>query len=121
MKNKIMQSINFKIYSILSTMFFLLPKPVFAVGIGKADPAQLKKGLVIFLGEYNIIIGAITGVAILTGLLAFIWLLMKLAAQGGNPKERGEILKQMGVVGITTALLGAFTFIVSVYYSVIIR
>lgn len=121
MKNKFMKSISLKTGTFLSALFFLLPKQVFAAGIGKADPAQLKKGLVIFLGEYNIIIGAMTGVAIMTGLLAFIWLLMKLAAQGGNPKERGEILQQMGVVGITTALLGALTFIVGVYYSVIIR
>lgn len=82
------------------------------------DTTVLSSGVQAFLTEYQLLINAGTAFGILTGILAFIVLLMQLSANGDNPNERTKILKELFIVGITTALLGSLTFVLQVFYSV---
>lgn len=90
---------------------------------GRSNPLtdQLNQGLIKFMSEYNVLITAVVAIGVLTGILAFIYLLTRLAASADNPKERGEILKELLIVGVVTSLLGAFSFIVGFYYSIMLN
>lgn len=82
------------------------------------DTTVLTSGVKAFLTEYQLLINVGTAFGVLSGILAFIILLMQLSANSDNPQERGKILKELFFVGISTSLLGSITFVVQVFYSV---
>lgn len=83
-----------------------------------SDKAIVTNGLVLFLMEYQVVIGGILGFGMLTGLLAFIVLLMRLSATGDQPQARAEILKEMLAVGVTTAVIGSFGTFMLLYFQI---
>lgn len=101
---------------------YQLAIPVEAKGTAsKAVIAELNAGLKTFLTEYRVVVTAIVAIGVMTGLLAFIWLLMKLAAVADQPQARAEILKELAAVGVVTALLGSFSLLVGIYYSIMMN
>jgi len=109
--------------NIIIAMYLWFPLQAFAEerDVAEADVNELNEGLKKFIDEYNIIVAGVLGFGLLTGLLAMIYLIMKLSAVGDQPQARAEVLKEMMMVGITTALIGAFSFILGTYYSIIIN
>lgn len=84
------------------------------------NDAALTSAFVAFVTEYRVILGAGAAFGILTGILAFIFLLLQLAAKGDNPSERQKVITELAVVGISTALLGALTTVVAIFYGIMI-
>lgn len=80
---------------------------------------KIPKGLVPALGrlyaEYYIFVNGFIAFGLLSGVLAFIILFMQLGAASSNPVARSYILFEMGMVGLTTALLGGFPLIIVLY------
>lgn len=83
------------------------------------DADLMKRGFKTFFVEYNIIINGVLGIALLTGILAFIVLLLKLAKDGDKPQERSKTLNEMLVVGMITALTGTFWGVMGLLYSIV--
>lgn len=113
MKNKIkFKNIMYiTIISLYSYVFFLAPVGVQAAGI----PKELVKAMGNLWNEYWFYIAVFIAFGVLSGILAFIVLFMRLGANSTNPQERSRIMKEMIAVAICTALLGAFTFITTLY------
>lgn len=110
-------------YSLFVCLTMGLAFPMTTHARMKATPVEdeLNAGLIKFMKEYRVALTGIVAFGVMTGLLAFIFLLTKLAAAADNPKERGEILKELAMVGVTTSLLGSFWFIVNIYYSIMMN
>lgn len=110
------------LFSLLFSPTFI-PQVTHARGKLNATPvaAELTKGLKIFLKEYRVVVGGVVGFGVMTGILAFVYLLSKLAAVADQPQARAEVLKELLMVGVTTSLLGAFGFIVGIYYSIMMN
>lgn len=98
--------ISFTLWSIL---FYVLPVPTFAI------TQNLQKSIGNLWDHYWFYIAVFIGIGVLTGVLAFIVLFMRLGASGDKPQERSRIFREMIAVAICTSLLGAFTFIVTLY------
>ncbi len=80
-------------------------------------PDSLQKGLSNLWDKYWFYIAVFVSFGVLTGLLAFIILFIRLGANATNPQERSRIFKEMIAVAATTAALGGITFIVTLYLS----
>lgn len=94
--------------------YFLLWSPVEAAGL---NSEELQQGMANLWDKYWFYLAVIVALGVLTGLLAFIVLFMRLGANSTNPQERSRIFKEMLAVAISTAALGSITFIVTVYLS----
>ncbi|MEI3892148.1 MULTISPECIES: hypothetical protein [unclassified Bacillus (in: firmicutes)] len=73
-----------------------------------------------FMAEYKFHIAGGIGFGVMTGILAFITLFMKLGAHADNPTKRKEITHELFIVGICTSLLGAIplVYMLFVYISI---
>lgn len=80
-------------------------------------PDALEKKLGELWDQYWFYIAVFVALGVLTGLLAFIILFIKLGAASNNPQERSKIFKEMIAVASCTAALGSITFIVTLYLS----
>lgn len=80
-------------------------------------PKGMEKALTNLYKEYYIFVNGFIAFGMLTGIFAFIVLFMQLAAAGSNPYARAYILREMAVVGITTALLGGFPLMIVLFYT----
>lgn len=80
-------------------------------------PKGMEKALTNLYKEYYVFVNGFIAFGMLTGVFAFIVLFVQLAAAGSNPYARAFILKEMAVVGITTALLGGFPLMIVLYYT----
>lgn len=56
------------------------------------------------------------GVTVLTVILAFLYLFIKLASNGDNPSVRNEIFREMLVLAVIAAMLGGFSFFYFFFY-----
>lgn len=72
-----------------------------------------------FLNEYRIIIASIAGVGALTSILTFIFHFIKLGTVSSNPIERSKVFNNMLITAITTALLGAISVILAIFYNTV--
>lgn len=68
-------------------------------------------------GRYKNIITGFSGIATLTMLAAFIFLLTKLGATSGNDKARRDCLTGILFTGLATAGLGSVTIIMAFFYN----
>lgn len=73
-----------------------------------ADPANITQAWSNFYQDWEGLLTFVIAFGILTALLAFIYLMIKLAMAGDNPFERQEVFKELLVLAVTTAILGAF-------------
>jgi hypothetical protein len=80
-------------------------------------PKGMEKALTNLYKEYYIFVNGFIAFGLLTGVLAFIVLFLQLAQVGSNPYARIFILREMLVVGISTALLGGFPLMIVLYYA----
>lgn len=81
-------------------------------------PNELVKGMSNLWDKYWFYIAVFVALGVLTGLLAFIVLFIRLGANSTNPQERSRIMKEMIVVASCTAALGGFVFIVTVFLAI---
>lgn len=82
---------------------------------GSIVPNGMEKALTNLYSEYYIFVNGFIAFGLLTGVLAFIVLFIQLAQVGTNPYARIFILREMLVVGISTALLGGFPLMFVLY------
>lgn len=80
-------------------------------------PKGMEKALTNLYKEYYVFVNGFIAFGLLTGVLAFIVLFVQLAQVGSNPYARIFILREMLVVGISTALLGGFPLMIVLYYA----
>lgn len=80
-------------------------------------PKGMEKALTNLYKEYYIFVNGFIAFGLLTGVLAFIVLFLQLAQVGSNPYARIFILREMMVVGVSTALLGGFPLLIVLYYA----
>lgn len=78
-------------------------------------PPGMEKALNNLYAEYYIFVNGFIAFGLLTGILAFMVLFLQLGAAGSNPYARIFILREMLVVGISTALLGGFPLMFVLY------
>lgn len=90
------------------------------IGVKDLDVPMLQVGFSQIMKEYGIWINGIMAFTILTGILAFIVLFIKLAKNGDKPQERSKVLNELFVVGIITSLAGSFTLVLNLFYSIMI-
>lgn len=103
------------LYTTYVTIFayLLMWTPVGATKISEG----LKKGMADLWDKYWFYIAVFVAFGVLTGLLAFIVLFIRLGANATNPQERSRIIREMMAVAGTTAALGSITFIIAMYLS----
>lgn len=79
-------------------------------------PKGMEKALTNLYTQYYIFVNGFIAFGLLTGVLAFIVLFMQLGSTAqAHPAARMLILREMMVVGISTALLGGFPLIFVLY------
>jgi|HigsolmetaAR206D_1030411.scaffolds.fasta_scaffold00003_115 heme/copper-type cytochrome/quinol oxidase subunit 2 len=104
----------FQTMTIMIASYFLMTMPVNAQEISDG----LKKSLANLWDKYWFYIAIFITFGVLTGLLAFIILFVRLARHATNPQERSRIFHEMMAVAATTAALGAINLIVALYLSI---
>lgn len=82
---------------------------------------MLHRGLEHFWDEYSVLINVGLAIGVLSGILAFIILLMQLAKDGDKPIVRFKILNELMVVGITTGAIGGFWTILNLFYRIMLN
>lgn len=85
-----------------------------------ANTELLQQAFTDFVAEYSVLLSVGSGFGILTGILAFIVLFMRIGANGDNPQERAKAAKELIVVGISTAALGSVSFLTWMLYHIIL-
>lgn len=110
------------IFNLWMTVMYLSRTVVYADDntVLHSNKKQVESGFRNLMDEYKIILSGLIAFGMLTGILAFIILLMQLSSKGDNPQARSEIIGKMFKVGITTALLGAFAAVVAIYYGIML-
>src|SRR5690625_4666278 len=76
-------------------------------------PQELVDAIDLLWEKYWFYIAIFVSLGVLTGVLAFIVLFIRLGKNATNPQERSRIFNEMLAVGITTAALGGITFVVT--------
>lgn len=71
------------------------------------------------MSEYRVILAGISGLGLLTAILTFIINMVKLGYAPNHQKVRREFMMNIIASLVTTALLGATTLILTIFYSVI--
>lgn len=97
--------------SVFSYLFLWVPV------YGASIPDKLAKKVGVLWDKYWFYLAVFVALGVLTGLLAFIILFIRLGANYTNPQERSRIFKEMIAVASCTAALGSITFIVTLYLS----
>lgn len=69
-----------------------------------------------FFAEYRIVMAYIAGFGALTSILVFIYHFVQLGIHGDNPSRRQEILWNLFISAICTALLGGITTVLAFFY-----
>lgn len=81
---------------------------------------ESKEGLITafnnFVLEYKNLLGGIVGLALLTNIGLFIYHFCQLGATSSNPQKRAQVIHNLMIVGITTALFGAVPIIYIILY-----
>lgn len=72
-----------------------------------------------FIAEYQFHIAGGIGFGVMTGILAFIMLFMRLGAHADNPTKRKEITRELFIVGICTGLLGAIPLVYMLFVAIV--
>lgn len=70
-----------------------------------------------FFKEYRVVMAYISGFGALTSILVFIHHFLQLGASGSNPAKRQEVLMNLLISSICTALLGGLTVLLTFYYT----
>lgn len=79
-------------------------------------PKGMQQALTNLYREFYIFVNGFIAFGLLTGILAFIVLFLQLGSSGNaHPMARAFILRELLVVGISTALLGGFPLIIVLY------
>lgn len=71
-----------------------------------------------FMVEYRIILAGFAGVGAVTSILVFIYHFIKLGTMPSHPILRREVMSNMLISGICTALLGGITLILTLFYGI---
>lgn len=100
-------------YWIMGIMLLSNFTQTYALGV----PAQLQEKVDALWAEYWFYCALFVSIGVLTGLLAFIVLFIRLGANSDNPQERSKVIKEMIAVAGCTAALGSITFIIGLYFS----
>ena len=85
-----------------------------------ANTELLQQAFTAFVSEYSLLLSVVSGFGILTGILAFIVLFMRIGANGDNPQERAKAAKELIVVVISTSAVGSVTFLTWMLYHVVL-
>ena len=71
------------------------------------------------LTEYKGVVTFITGIALVSMIMFFVFNLISLGNSKGNPQERQKAITGLVVSGVATAGLGAINIIVALFYNMI--
>jgi len=71
--------------------------------------------------EYRVIIASISGIGALTSVLVFIFHFVKLGSMPSHPIQRREVLNNMLISAVTTALLGGITLVMTIFYYTVLN
>ena len=71
------------------------------------------------LAEYKGVVTFITGIALVSMIMFFVFNLISLGNSKGNPQERQKAITGLVVSGVATAGLGAINIIVALFYNMI--
>lgn len=103
-------------YGFLSSFFAFLF--LFSMQIVFAeDYSEVNKALREVKGEVDTITAWIAAFGVLTAILIFIIHMIRLAHYGDNPYERQEVVKDIWITVITTALLGSIGVVIRLFIS----
>jgi hypothetical protein len=72
-----------------------------------------------FMDEYRVILAAIAGIGALTSILVFIFHFIKLGTMPSHPIMRREVMNNMLVSAICTALLGGISLVLTIFYYIV--
>lgn len=72
-----------------------------------------------FMDEYRVILAAIAGIGALTSVLVFIFHFIKLGTMPSHPIQRREVMNNMLISAITTALLGGISLVLTLFYYIV--
>lgn len=85
--------------------------------VAYAQNAELNKAFGEFRIEIKYIFSGVSALALLTSIVIFIIHFIRLALHANHPYFRGEIIKNLLISGICTALLGAVNTIVFIAFT----
>lgn len=85
--------------------------------------AQTKNDFMTKFGEffdtYKTIISAFIGFGLLTSIGVFIFHFCKLSATASNPQKRAEVINNLLITGVCTALLGGVPLVVVLLFQIV--
>lgn len=84
-----------------------------------ADNEAFQKAWKKFMDDYHFLVSIVAGVGALTSILVFIIHFIRLGSCPDIPYLRYKIMRDMLTSGVATALLGAITLVMGIFYHVI--
>lgn len=109
--NKLLKFMTFSLMIVFTLM--VLTQNTYAIDVQKGFINAVNS----FILEYKVHIAGFLGFGIMSGVLAFIVLFMKLGTYSDNPYMRSNVIKELIIVGITTSLLGGLPLIVILFFT----
>lgn len=82
----------------------------------KEDEGEFINTINKFLIKYKTAVLGVFGIATLTMIGVFIYLFIKLGANGDNPQERKKVIKGIFVAAISTGILGSLTTVYALFF-----
>lgn len=98
----------------------------FSVDFGNSDPSNMenqdtdsiKESLNVLLDNLRTIMLFVFLIALIVGVIVFIYFCVKLSTCGDNPGQRHSVIVQLTTCGICIAALGAVTIIYSLVFNI---
>lgn len=100
----------------LAMMFYINDITVYASSVSTSSEFMDK--FKAFFQEYKSILVGVMGFSLLTSIGIFIYHFCRLSATASNPQKRAEVINNLLVTGLCTALLGAVPLIVLLLFNI---
>lgn len=100
----------------LIMMFYINNITVYASSVSTS--AQFLDKFKAFFKEYKVILSGVMGFGLLTSIAIFIYHFCRLSATASNPQKRAEVINNLLITGLCTALLGAVPLIVILLFNI---
>lgn len=102
---------------VVGLLFFILNMDVAFAG-GKPTTDEAWKA---FLDEYRVILAGMAGIGALTSVMVFIFHFIKLGTMPSHPIQRREVMNNMLISAICTALLGGISLVLTIFYYIVME
>lgn len=100
----------------LVMMFYINNITVYASSVSTSEHFMDKFGA--FFNQYKVILSGVMGFSLLTSIAIFIYHFCRLSATASNPQKRAEVINNLLITGLCTALLGAVPLIVILLFNI---